>query len=103
MVQVPGGASAPNFGGGAGGVSEIFGGSEIFFLFFSNFFPPQKNPSGMHTHTHTPPPPPDGQCAAGTHPTGMHSCFYANCEQRFMPQSVVVFKKAIHQTCTIYL
>ena len=49
--------------------SEIFGGvSEIFFSFFFQFLFPQKISSGMH------PPPRDGQCAAGTHPTGMHSC-----------------------------
>ena len=44
---------------------QFFGGLQIFFSFFFNFFPP-KNSSGMH-------PPRDGQCAAGTHPTGMHS------------------------------
>ena len=76
------GVSAPNFRGGCllqifRGVSEIFwGGLKFFFLFFFNFFSPPKNPSGMHTHTHTHPPPRDGQCAAGTHPTGIHSCIY---------------------------
>ena len=26
--------------------------------------------------------PPPGQCAGGTHPTGMHSCFYRNPQLR---------------------
>ena len=77
------------FGGGAewglkfsgGGVSEILGGlkfsgggcsSKFFFLFFSISLSPKKSFWDAH------PPPPgtcrDGQCAAGTHPTGMHSC-----------------------------
>ena len=56
--------------------SEIFeGGSEIFISFFFQFlFPPQKILLG-YTHTLPPLPPRDGQCAAGTHPTGMHSCY----------------------------
>ena len=77
-----------NFSGGSpivqGGL-QLFGGSPIFegvtnfsgqgvskffFLFFKIFFP--KISSGMHQ----PLPPRDGQCAAGTHPTGMHSCFF---------------------------
>ena len=52
-----------------GGVLQIFFFFQIFFLFFfKSFFP--KISSGMHQ----PPPPRDGQCTAGTHPTGMHSC-----------------------------
>ena len=61
------------------GVSGIFGGCLEFLgglflqifggvFFFFQFLFPEKNSSGMH------PPPRDGQCAAGTHPTGMHSC-----------------------------
>ena len=61
------GGSAPNFRGGEG--------SEIFFSFFFQFIFPPKNSSGMH-NLPPPPTPRDGQCAAGTHPTGMHSCFY---------------------------
>ena len=63
-----GGVSAQNFGGGF--CSEFFGGSEIFFLFFSIYFPPKKFLLGCT------PPPRDGQCVAGMHPTGMHSCFF---------------------------
>ena len=72
----PGGVSEIFSGGSEifGGGSEIFGGSPIFFFFFFfNFFSPQKIFLGC-----TPPPPRDGQCAAGTHPTGMHSCFLKN-------------------------
>ena len=54
-----------NFRGGV----KFWGGVWNFFFFFFQFLFPQKNPSGMHT------PPRDGQCAAGTHPTGMHSCW----------------------------
>ena len=43
------------------------GGCLKFFFFFSQFlFPPKKFLLGCT--------PPDSQCAAGTHPTGMHSC-----------------------------
>ena len=95
-----GGVSAPNFRGGSdpnfrgGGLTQIFWGGgvcskflgggvcsefseggclKLIFLFFFQFIFPQKNSSGMHT-----PPlrPRDGQCTAGTHPTGMHSCLY---------------------------
>ena len=73
---VPGGVVS-NFSGGRG-VSPIFqrvsnfsGGSPSFFFFFFSIFFPQKKSSGMHQT----PPPQDGQCAAGTHPTGMHSCY----------------------------
>ena len=70
---------SPIFQGGLqffGGVSPIFRGVlQIFFFFsnfflfsFSNFFSPK------FLLECTNPPPPDGQCAAGTHPTGMHSC-----------------------------
>ena len=61
-----------NFRGGgiwAQGVSKFFGdlqflgGLQIFFSFFSIFFP--KLSSDMHQ----PPPSPDGQCTSGTHPT----------------------------------
>ena len=46
---------------------QFFGGSPNFF--FQIFFP--QNSSGMHQS----PPSRDGQCTAGTYPTGMHSCF----------------------------
>ena len=53
------------------GVSNFSGGGHlpIFFSFFFNFyfFPPKKILLGCTN-------PWDGQCAAGTHPTGMHSC-----------------------------
>ena len=56
---------------GGGGTWPGPGGSpNFFFHFFFNFFPPPKNSFGDAP----PPPPRDGQCAAGTHPTGMHSC-----------------------------
>ena len=42
--------------------------------FFFQFLFPKRNPSGMHPLPCPPPAPRDGQCAAGTHPTGMHSC-----------------------------
>ena len=58
----------------SGGCLQFFGGSPIFFLFFFNFISPQKKVLLRYTN----PPPPDGQCAAGTHPTGMHSCFEKN-------------------------
>ena len=86
--KILGGVSAPNFRG-RGGVwpkfwgggcliqiwggevwSKFSGGSEIFFFFFFQFIFPQKISSGMHT-----PHPWDGQCAAGAHPAGMHSCY----------------------------
>ena len=73
-VNRGGGGSGP--GGGPpifqGGLQFFFFFFQIFFFFFfKSFFP--KISSGMHQ---LPPPPPiqDGQCAAGTHPTGMHSC-----------------------------
>ena len=79
LLQIFGGGGLLQiFGGGCllqifvGGVSaqNFWGVSEIFFSFFFNLFdPPQKNSSGMHP----PPRPREGQCAAGTHPTGMHS------------------------------
>ena len=50
-----------------GGVSNFSGGLQMFFLFFS-IFSPQKFFWGAPT------PPLDGQCVAGTHPTGMYSC-----------------------------
>ena len=54
-----------------GGVSPIFQGvSPNFFFFFFNFFSPQKSFWDA--------PPQDGQCAAGMHPTGMHSCYCRN-------------------------
>ena len=92
---VPGGVSNLSGGGGGWWCLQFFGGSPIFWgspifpggrsnfsgvsnfrgrvvskFFFSFFFNFQKNSSGMHQH----PVPRDGQCAAGTHPTGMHSC-----------------------------
>ena len=85
-----GGGSAPNFQGGVcskflggggvcskfsgGGLLQILGGvSEFFFsFFFSIYFAPPKK---FFWDAHPPPPPRDGQCAAGTHPTGMHSCW----------------------------
>ena len=43
------GWSGPGGGvSGPGGVSNFSGGLQFFFLFFINFFPPQKNSSGMH-------------------------------------------------------
>ena len=60
------------FGGGVSGLKFSGGVWNFFFILFSNFFFPQKILLG---YTHTSPPPRDGQCAAGTHPTGMHSCF----------------------------
>ena len=58
---------SPNFFGG--GVSNFSGGLQNFFLFFQFLFPPK------NSFWDTPPPPQDGQCMAGTHPTGMHSCY----------------------------
>ena len=58
-----------------GGISNFLSWSPNFFLSFFNFFP-QKNLSGMHP----PPSPRDGQCTAGTHPTGMHSCYLLQAE-----------------------
>ena len=60
-----------------GGVSPIFwgvlrflGGLQNFFSsFFSIFFPPKKSFWDAPTDRDR-----DGQCAAGTHPTGMHFC-----------------------------
>ena len=67
-----GGNHVSNYFGGGGVCLQFFGGSLIFQgglqnFFFFNFFP--TNSSGMH-------PPRDGQCAGGTHPTGMHSCYW---------------------------
>ena len=62
-----GGGWVSNFSGGGGsnlGGSPIFRGVSKFF--FSQFPPPKFFWDA---------PPRDGQCAAGTHPTGMHSCF----------------------------
>ena len=92
-LQIFGGVSKfaggvpPNFRGGGfqifgaslilGGL-QIFGGStKFFFLFFSISFPPKKS-----FWVHQPPPPRDGQCAAGTHPTGMHCCTFSVKEKR---------------------
>ena len=53
-----------------GGVSNFSGGFSKFFFFSNLFFP-----KFLLGCTNQPTPPPrDGQCAAGTHPTGMHSC-----------------------------
>ena len=87
LLQIFGGVSAPDFRGVGGvsskfwggvcskyfggEVSEIFGGLKFFSFFFSISFPPKKS------FWDAPPPPRDGQCVAGTHPTGMHSCFHA--------------------------
>ena len=65
-----GGRGVSNFSGGKGGLQFFRGSPNFFFLFFSISFP-QRN-SFWDAPT---PPPGDGQCAAGTHPTGMHSCF----------------------------
>ena len=65
---------SPIFWGGlqfGGGYSPIFRGVlQIFFSFFFNFFPPKNSFWDA--------PPRDGQCAAGTHPTAMHSCYYCD-------------------------
>ena len=63
-----------------GGVSNFSGGLQIFF--------PQKILLG-----YTNPPPPDGQCAAGTHPTGMHSCIYLKISH--IKKAVVMSNKII--------
>ena len=34
------------------------------------------------------PPPPDGQCAGGTHPTGMHSCLLRFHSQNKISQAI---------------
>ena len=68
------GGGVSNFSGGL----QFFGGVSKFFFssfFFSIFFPPKKILLGCT------PPPRDGQCAAGTHPTGMHSCFTFGCSE----------------------
>ena len=74
-----GGGVSPIFQGGLQffGGSPIFPGgpifwgvSNFFFLFFQFFI----SPKFLLGCTKPPPPPRDGQCAGGTHPTGMHSC-----------------------------
>ena len=52
-----------------GGVWNFQGVSKFFFFFFSISFPQKKSFWDAHT-------PRDGQCTAGTHPTGMHSCLW---------------------------
>ena len=69
VSEILGGGSGLKFGGVSGlkfsgGVSENF-----FFFFFPISFLSKKSCWDAH-----PPPPRDGQCAAGTHPNGMHSC-----------------------------
>ena len=79
-----------NFSGGVsnfsgGGVSPIFWGVSPIFrggspnFFFSNFSSFSSNLFFPKMHQTPPPPPRDGQCAAGTHPTGMHSFFFDLC------------------------
>ena len=62
-----GGYVVSNFSGGVWSLNFFF---NFFFLFF---FPISFSPKFLLGCTN--PPPRDGQCAGGTHPTGMHSCF----------------------------
>ena len=88
---VPGGGRCLQIFGVGGGLSKFFF-SNFFSFSFKSFFP--KISSGMHQ---PPPPPRDGQCAAGTHPTGMHSCILCFYLKRFatkLTSSTVTYKKA---------
>ena len=87
-----GGEGVPGLIPGRGVWSEIFGGvSEFFFLFFPISFSPQKILLGCT------PPPWDGQCAAGTHPTGMRSCFIINISNCKSPFHIFLGENVIFQ------
>ena len=112
----PGGSS--NFFGGVppnffGGVLQIFGGgflqifwggspnfqggspNFVFLFFFSISFPQKK-------FFWDAPLPQDGQCTAGTHPTGMHSCQINLISGKYHITVVNVSKVKIISAITLY-